>query len=93
MYEPGMFEPDRGNLGRLGLGRRGLRVASGALLALIVATAVTGCGTSVATSLPDAAQKNVVPEGGRKPLTAAEQKQAIDAMVAKRDAQNKDQSK
>ena len=67
---------------------RVLRSASAVALVLVAATIAAGCGTSVATNLPDVSQKNAVTEGGRKPLSTAEQKQAIDAMVAKRDAQN-----
>ena len=82
-------------MGEPGNGKRDkqtLRLAAGVVLVALIATSCTGCGTSVATNLPDISQKNAVPEGGRKPLNAAEQKQAIDAMIAKRDAQNKDQN-
>lgn len=48
--------------------------------------ALPGCGTTVETPLPDVKTKAAVPEGGVKPKTAAEQKKAIDDLMAKRDA-------
>lgn len=62
---------------------------AGALVAgALAGTALLqGCGTKVATPLPDTTAKNAVPDSGVKPKTTAEQKQAIDALIAKREAQ------
>lgn len=55
-------------------------------VALAITAALPGCGTTVNTPLPDVKAKAAVPEGGVKPKTSAEQKQAIDDLIAKRDA-------
>lgn len=55
-------------------------------LALAMTAALPGCGTTVETPLPDVKTKAAIPEGGVKPKTAAEQKKAIDDLMAKRDA-------
>ncbi len=60
--------------------------AVSAAAALVIAAALAGCGTNVSTPLPDLKAKSAVPEGGIKPKSAAEQKQAIDDLMAKRDA-------
>ena len=60
---------------------------------LMAATLLTGgCGMSSNANLPDIASKNEPMANGRQPMSAAEQKQAIDAMIAKRDAQTQPQS-
>jgi hypothetical protein len=60
--------------------------AAFAAAALVITAALPGCGTNVSTPLPDLKAKSAVPEGGVKPKSAAEQKQAIDELIAKRDA-------
>ena len=64
--------------------------ASVAIAALSIAATwlLAGCGLSSNTDLPDLASKKEPLPSGRQPLSTAEQKQAIDAMIAKRDAQN-----
>jgi hypothetical protein len=57
-----------------------------AAVALAITAALPGCGTNVSTPLPDVKAKSAVPEGGVKPKSAAEQKKAIDDLMAKRDA-------
>lgn len=53
-------------------------------LILLPILALPGCGQPMDTQLPDlATRKN--PPSGQQPMTAAEQKRAIDAMIAKRD--------
>ena len=71
-----------------GLRSKRLRVAA-VLLAggLLSSAGLGGCGTNVATPLPDPATRSTVAEGAAKPKTAAEQKQAIDDLIAKREAQ------
>ena len=59
----------------------------------MTAMAVSACGQSVSTELPDLALKKAPVEGGRQPLSAAEQKQAIDSLIAKRNALDKSQPK
>lgn len=53
---------------------------------------LAACGTAMDTPLPDPSTKTSVPPGGRPPMTAAEQKQAIDQLIAKRDSQQKQTS-
>ena len=53
--------------------------------ALSITAALPGCGTNVNTPLPDLKTKSEVPEGGVKPKSSAEQKAAIDELMAKRD--------
>jgi hypothetical protein len=55
-------------------------------MALAGAALLAGCGTNVSTPLPDVRTKAEVPEGSVKPKTPAEQKKAIDELIAKRDA-------
>ena len=59
-----------------------------ALAAFVLAsTALASCGTNVDSKLPDlVAKTSPPPAGSPKTLSNAEQKQAIDAMIAKRDA-------
>ena len=59
---------------------------------VMTALAITGCGQSVSTELPDLAVKNATAAGGKPPLTATEQKQAIDGMIAKRNALDQGQA-
>ncbi len=53
--------------------------------AMAVTALVAGCGTKIATPLPDIKTKSAPPNGGPGPMTAAEQKRAIDELIAKRD--------
>ncbi len=55
-----------------------------ATLALASALLLGACGQSMDTPLPDLANKKAPPDG-RKVLSKAEQQQAIDALIAKRD--------
>ena len=70
-----------------GAGRESRAVAGAVLyVALAIIAALPGCGTTVETPLPDLKTKAAVPEGGVKPKSSAEQKKAIDDLMAKRDA-------
>lgn len=60
---------------------------------LAAAVMVAACGQSVQTQLPDLAAKSTLPPTGRQTLSSSEQKQAIDRMIAKRDAMEKEQPK
>ena len=73
----------------VGARRRG-RLVAGFGLAAVTSLALTGCGQSMQTPLPDLSAKS---EPGRTPLSRAEQKQAIDSLIAKRDAMEQTQSK
>lgn len=55
------------------------------LAALLVGLALAACGLSSNRELPDLAAKR--DGAGGSPMSAAEQKKAIDALIAKRDAQ------
>ena len=62
--------------------RHSVIVPAAWLAALIAAlSALAGCGQSMDVPLPDVSAAS----GGRQTMTPAEQKRAIDAMVAKRD--------
>ena len=74
---------------------RGLRRAATLALGSLVATAVmagSGCGTNVSTPLPDMATTRKPQDGSQPTLTTAQQKQAIDNLIAKRDAQGQGQT-
>lgn len=58
------------------------RSLAGAIAATVL---LAGCGTNVATPLPDLKTKSAPPNGGPGPMTAAEQKRAVDELIAKRD--------
>lgn len=75
-------EDRRGSL-RRHFGRMG-----GAVLAV---WALAGCGQSMQTPLPDLSAK--ADPDGRAPMSRAEQKQAIDNLIAKRDAMKDAQPK
>lgn len=47
---------------------------------------LAGCGTNVDAPLPDLKTKAATPNGAPSPMTAAEQKRAIDELIAKRDS-------
>lgn len=49
-------------------------------LAVLLAAACTGCGTRIDTPLPDLASRNEQPV-----MSATEQRQAVEALIAKRD--------
>ncbi len=56
------------------------------LLTIAVALALAGCGSSAnSPPLPDLATKSQTPSG-QPTMSSAQQKQAIDQMIAKRDA-------
>ena len=84
-------------LARAGWGRRcGAACSRNFGLGLVLALttiAVSASGQSVSTELPDLALKKAPVEGGRQPLSAAEQKQAIDSLIAKRNALDQSQPK
>ncbi len=78
------------------LARRARRygaAASRSLALAVTVLAVSACGQAVSTELPDLALKKAPAEGGRQPLSAAEQKQAIDSLIAKRKALDQSQPK
>ena len=49
---------------------------------------LSGCGTKVDTPVPESRAKVAVPESGSKPLDTAQQKKAIDELMAQRDQIN-----
>jgi hypothetical protein len=52
---------------------------------LLATLALAGCATQPTPPLPDLATKKASPSG-QQTLSSAQQKQAIDQMIAKRDA-------
>jgi hypothetical protein len=66
--------------------RKGTRLASLVAAGGLGLTALlAGCGTRVDAPLPDLKTKSANPNGAPPPMTAEEQKRAIDALIAKRD--------
>jgi hypothetical protein len=66
--------------------RLGLRLAGWSVAGVLALTALlAGCGTKVDAPLPDLKTKSVSPNGAPPPMTAEEQKRAIDELIAKRD--------
>lgn len=77
--------------GRRRRGRRRSAFNIGA--AILAGLALAACGQSMQTPLPDLSEKAEPPPGGRSPMSSAEQKKAIDGLIAKRDAMEQPQSK
>jgi hypothetical protein len=69
------------------------RRRSGIALVAVIGLTLAACGQSMQTPLPDLSAKAEPPPGGRTPLSRAEQKQAIDGLIAKRDAMEQPQPK
>ncbi len=69
--------------GSRGVARR-LVHATASIVVLAFGLGLGACGQSMDTPLPDLSTKNATPSG-QKTLTPAEQKRAIDDMIAKRD--------
>ena len=57
-----------------------------AIIGFMATGALAGCGPKVDTTLPESNARQQSTEGTIKPKTAAEQKKAIDDLIAKRDA-------
>jgi predicted small lipoprotein YifL len=74
--------------GAVGPSSRGLLVVL-TVLSFATALATGGCGQKMDTQLPDLATKKA-PAGGQQPLSTAQQKKAIDDMIAKRDGKAPD---
>ena len=68
--------------------RRGRWRAAGAVGLLLGLLALAACGQSMEAQLPDLSTKSATGPGVRPPLSAADQKRAIDELIAKRDSQN-----
>lgn len=71
----------------------GLSCKASLAAAMAAAVVVAACGQSVQTQLPDLSAKSTLPPTGQQTLSSTEQKQAIDRMIAKRDAMEKEQPK
>ena len=74
---------------------RGARtwLALGCITAALGVLALAACGQSMEVQLPELATKSAMPSGARPPLSAADQKRAIDELIAKRDSQTQSQAK
>ena len=72
-----------------------MRRFSAGYVALVLAAGMTvgGCGQSASIELPDLSLKKKPADGAKEPLTAAEQKQAIDSLIAKRNALEKGEAR
>lgn len=70
---------------------RHLHIVAGALAVCVAATVmIGGCANKVDVPLPDLATHAPKADANKHILTSAEQKSAIDSMIAKRDSQEKD---
>lgn len=78
------FAPVRGCLRSSTAALRWAGRAAG--VALAVTFALAGCGTKVNAPLPESNVRTQPPAGDIKTKTPAEQKKAIDDLIAKRDA-------
>jgi heme A synthase len=83
----------RSHRARAVTGRSTLQLASSLALAALAATlagAMSGCGSPQTHSdLPDLATKSPKSAANKNDMTSAEQKRAIDQMIARREAQER----